>query len=152
MLWRRRRQLKTAQLIEGAWPYFVGPTIFVAWRFGLEATFPAKIEGLLAASGAAAAVLIGFLSTAKAVLLGLSSLDALQILKKAKFLGLFHRYVFEAIWGGIAFLIFVTVGVFVAGDAGAPYWYQAGWVLIGAIVVAQYIRVTQLFFALLKKV
>ena len=65
--------MKPEQLAEAVWPYLLGLMIFVGWRFGLAATFPHQIDGLLAASGTVAAVLIGFLSTAKAVLLGLSS-------------------------------------------------------------------------------
>ena len=145
--------MKPEQAIEAAWPYVVGGLVLAVWRFPLEATFPGKMDGLLAASGTAAAVLIGFLSTAKAVLLGLSSSEALKVLKGAGFLGLFYRYIFEAIWGGISFLVLVTLGFFVASPEGAaPYWYAAAWVLFGSTVVAQYVRVTQLFFALLGKV
>ena len=145
--------MKLERAIEAIWPYAVGAGIFAVWRFGLGASFPEKIDGLLAASGTAVAVLIGFLSTAKAVLLGLSSSEALKVLKGAGFLGLFYRYIFEAVWGGIALLIFVTIGFFIASDAGAPpYWYAALWVFLASVVVAQYIRVTQLFFALLGKV
>jgi hypothetical protein len=145
--------MKLERTVEAAWPYVFGGLILAVWRCALESTFPDKIDGLLGASGTVAAVLIGFLSTAKAVLLGLSSSEALKALRGAGFLNLFYRYIFEAIWGGIAFLVLVTLGFFVASPEGAaPYWYTAGWVFLASVMVAQYVRVTQLFFALLRKV
>lgn len=143
--------MRAERLIEGAWPYCIALSMACAWWLS-GSPFPRSGDGLLAASGTAAAVLIGFLSTAKAVLLGLSGSPAMKALKTAGFLSLFYRYIFEAIWAATAFLIIVTIGFFWGDKAGVPWAYAAVWVGTAALVMCLYTRVTHLFFILMGKV
>jgi hypothetical protein len=141
------------RLIEGSWPYLAAVLVTVGWYWPLGAPFPVPAGGLLGAALMATAVIVGFLATAKAVMLGVASSDAFKRLRDAGFIGSLFRYLFEAVWFGIGFLVYSVLGFFL-DHASEPIarWYPPIWVLLGALVILLYARITQLFFMLLGKV
>lgn len=141
------------RLIESSWPYVLGLVVTAIWWWLLGAPFPSPAAGLLSASMTATAVVVGFLATAKAVMLGVASSDVFKRLKEAGFIGSLFRYLFEAVWFGIGFLVLSVFGFFLdRTDVAMPCFYPPLWVLTGSIVVALYARITRLLFMLLGQV
>src|SRR5262249_44743299 len=90
--------LMKPRVIEASWPHVVPLLAPAAWYWGLGAPFPFPSPPLLSAALTAAAVVIGFLATAKAVMLGLSGTPAFLSLKEAGFTKPLFRYLFESVW------------------------------------------------------
>lgn len=140
------------RLFESAWPYVLGALPALVWYWGFNGPFPVPSAPLLGAALTATAVVVGFLATAKAVMLGVATSDVFQRLKAAGFTGSLFRYLFEAIWAGMFFLVFSVFGFFLdAPNTPLPPWYTQAWVLLGSIVVLLFARITRILFILLSK-
>lgn len=139
-----------SQLVERTWPYLLAVTIGALWWFGFGRPFPNDSDGLLAASGGASAVLVGFLATAKTVILSVSSSDVFKRLKDGGFHELLFNYLYEAIVAGMFFLLVSILGFFVTRTPAAPDWFSLVWVVAGLASLFSFARITHLLFKMLK--
>jgi len=120
------------------------------WWFCLARPFPQASDGLLAASGGASAVLVGFLATAKTVILSVSSSEVFKRLKQGGFHNLLFNYLYEAIVAGMVFLLVSIVGFFINREPVTPDWFALCWVASGLFSLFSFARITHLLFKMLK--
>jgi hypothetical protein len=139
----------TALQLERVWPYAAAAGVLVAWWYGLQAPFPAKPEGLLSTTATAAAVLVGFLATAKAVVLGMTGSPIFQIIKQTGYHQVLFGYLLEAVIGDILLLVVSIIGFFVSLPGQA--WFPVLWTIASATALCQFVRFTLLLFRLLQK-
>lgn len=134
---------------EKLWPYLASVVVSGAWYFCLQHHFPDPDDNLMLATGTAAAVLIGFLATAKAIVLGLTGSPVFQAIKSTGYTAVLFRYFFEAIVFGSAALAISIAGFFLPNPA--PTWFAVSWVLIATTAIFDYLRVVQVLFTLISK-
>lgn len=139
-----------SQLAEKSWPYVFTAILVAGWWWGLKAPFPAASDGLLAASGGASAVLVGFLATSKAIILSVSASAVFAKIKNGKYHTLIFDYLYQAIIFGMAFLVVSLLGFFVDRDPAAPSWFAALWVTLGICSFLLFLRITRILFKMLK--
>lgn len=140
---------------EAGWPYLAGLLVTAGWWFLLDRNFPRGPEDLFAASGTIASVLVGFLATAKAIIMSISSTATYQTLQSAGYDKRLMSYIRSAIYAGLLFLLISTLGFFVGWEAAESEWrlaYEIAWVGTGAIGLALYVRIIHLIFRVLEKV
>ncbi|MBG6209849.1 hypothetical protein IWQ49_004524 [Labrenzia sp. EL_126] len=143
----------TGLFVEKYWPYIVSVVFTTIWWIYLPDSFPTKPEGLLAATGTVAAVLVGFLVTAKAIVLGLTASPVFVALVNSGYDKVFFRYLFEAVLGGVGLLVVAMIGFFLTKPlVGLPNIYEAIWVGVAVLALCQFLRVLQLLFSFLKQV
>lgn len=147
--WRPTAGLTMSQAIERIWPYAAAIAVLAFWWIVLQAPFPPNPDGLLAASGGASAVLVGFLATAKTVILAITGARVFQKLKAGGFTKLIFAYLYEAIFAGVAFLVVSVIGFFIEDHAGNRLLFSAVWVFMGAVALMLYVRITHLLFKML---
>jgi hypothetical protein len=140
----------TALLFERSWPYVGSAVVLAVWWFALGHPFPAKPDALMGASGTVAAVFVGFLGTAKAIVLGLTSSTAFKKLKATGYANLLFAYLYEALFGGVIFLAIAVVGFFLPENRPQT-WFSIVWFLTGVASLLLYMRVTGLLFRLIKQ-
>jgi len=134
------------------WPYIVAVLVTCVWRATAKDTFPTDFGGLMAASSTVAAVLIGFLATAKAFMLGMSDSSVYKSLKNGGYtIDLFAR-LSDGLFGGVTLLVTSIVGFFVLGDAKQPPldWFTSAWVYFASLAVLVFYRMASILFRLLK--
>jgi hypothetical protein len=135
--------------IERAWPYVASLiALGVWWYFG--APFPLKPDPLMSATGTVAAVLIGFLGTAKAIVLGMTDSEVFKRLKASGYNNVLYSYLYEALTAGMVFLVVSVVGFFLTENQPHPI-FSAIWILTGIAAMALYLRVTSLLFKLIRQ-
>lgn len=140
-------------------PYVVGLLVTAAWWFLLGRSFPADPSGLLSASGTIASVLVGFLATAKAIIMSISTSPTYAHIRSLGYGDQLMDYIRSAIYAGLVFLVLATLGFFIDWKATAltdlerigVTAYRISWVLTGAAGLALYVRVIGLIFKVLKK-
>lgn len=143
--------LPSTLMVERWWPYVVGLGITLLWWKLCDRSFPANASGLLAATGTVASVLVGFLVTAKAIVLGLTGTAVFRKLVATKYTGVFFSYLYEAEIAGIIVLCVSMIGFFVSDTAGAtPSWFHWAWMIASLISLLLFVRVVQLLFAFLR--
>ena len=141
-------------LIEKAWPYLAGAVFSLGWYFFLGARFPTHVDNLMLATGTTSAVIVGFLATAKAIVLGLTNTPTFRALKDTGYSTILFRYFFEAILLGMLLLIFSIAGFFLPDNGSqpqAPLWFAATWMFLGTCSVFGYLRVVRVLFKLVAK-
>lgn len=139
--------------IESWWPFIVAGITTALYLFFGNNAFPQPAENLLAASCGVAAVLVGFLATAKAIVLSITGTRVYRVLREANYTGLFLDYTLEAITGAMVFMIYSIVGFFISDpNAGLPFWYRPGWMLLGVLSLGLFWRFTSILFKLLRHV
>lgn len=149
----------TSLLREQVGPYVIGVLVTGTWWFGLGHTFPDDPAGLLSASGTIASVLVGFLATAKAIIMSISTSPTYAHIRSLGYGDQLMNYIRSAIYAGLIFLVLATLGFFIDWKEAAPSEmerigvnaYRAGWVLTGSAGLALYVRVISLIFKVLKK-
>lgn len=142
----------TALSIERWWPYVASLALSAIWYFGLKASFPSQPTGLLAATGTASAVLVGFLATMNAIILSISGSDVFKAIRKAGYHHELFRYVYEATLGSITLLLLSVVGFFIPYYGQEWLVYRCLWMVVATLSLMQFIRVTSVTFKLLKSV
>jgi divalent metal cation (Fe/Co/Zn/Cd) transporter len=116
-----------------------------------KCSFPQPAENLLAASGGAAAVIVGFLATAKAIVLSITGSRIYKALKEAHYTDILLRFVLEAIAGSMGFLVVAILGFFVADPLiGMPFWYPPVWFLMSSLSLFLFWRFTDILFKMLR--
>ena len=125
----------------------------------MNGAFPADPAGLLGASGTFASVLVGFLATAKAIIMSISSSPTYKKIQTLGYSVQLMDYIRSAIYVGLFFLVVVTLGFFIDWKSiGPDDWeirgviaYKALWVATAVVGLALYIRVIRIIFKVLKK-
>lgn len=139
----------TALRVERLWPY-VGSVVLLGIWWYIGKPFPPNPDGLLGASGTVAVVFVGFLGTAKAIVLSISHSPVYRRLKETGYSHVLFSYLYESIIAGIVFLIVSVLGFFLTN--GKPHdLFAALWVITGAATILLYIRTTNLLFKLVKQ-
>lgn len=106
------RRILTPLMWEHVSPFvYSGAALFLWWWSG--ALFPKDFTQLMTATGTVAAVLTGFLSTAKAVVLGLTGSEVFQRLKAAGYHNDFLAYMRVGVLASIALLTISVLGLFI---------------------------------------
>ncbi|TYC53831.1 hypothetical protein FMN50_13755 [Rhodobacterales bacterium] len=147
------RAIMTTLNFEKFWPYAVAIVFTVVWWTYLPTSFPIRPEGLLAATGTVAAVLVGFLVTAKAIVLGLTGSSVFKVLVNSGYHKILFRYLFEAVLGGLSLLVVAMIGFFLIDDKeGLPATYKIFWIFTATLSLCQFLRVLNLLFLFLKRV
>lgn len=136
----------TALVFERAWPYAAGVIGLVVWWLS-DWAFPREANDLLATTSTVASVLVGFLATAKTIVLSISSTAVYQQLKHAGVMAHLFEYLASAIYAGIVVLVVCVIGFFV--ETGSTV-YGGAWVLAAVTALALYVRITSLLFKLLR--
>lgn len=138
-------------VLERTWPYVLAAAWLYTWYHLLGARFPTDPSGLLSASGTAAAVLVGFLATANAIVLGLSGTELFKRLSAAKYISLLYNYFYEAIAASIVFLIVSIVGFFMPEGTANAGSFPVAWMATGTLALFLFFRVNQLLFSLIRQ-
>ncbi|MFN3231697.1 MAG: hypothetical protein ACE363_06005 [Alphaproteobacteria bacterium] len=140
------------------WSPYLGAVIGTAlWAWALGMPFPAPIDTLMAAAGTVSAVVVGFLASAMAIVLGLTGSPVFQQLKSAGYHAHLFGYLRSGVFGGILFLLLSLAGFFLPigakpGEFSDPItWFFIIWILVGIMSLFLYVRVTLILFKLLEK-
>jgi hypothetical protein len=140
------------QVWERLWPYLAGVVVTAIWWCGFGAPFPDHPDGLLAASGGASAVLVGFLATAKTIILSVGNTEVFARFKAGGFTRLLFSYLYEALLFGIMLLVVSIMGFFVAPAGLAFLAFSLAWMIVASWSLMLYLRITHLLFKLLEHV
>lgn len=133
---------------ERLWPYVGGLAVLAIW-YWFGAAFPSKPDALMGASGTVAAVLVGFLGTAKAIILTITRSAVFRRLKEAGYSAILFRYLYEALLFGSLFLVVSVVGFFLPENQPQK-WFAVIWILTGSWALLLYLRSTALLFKLVR--
>lgn len=149
----RRAPRLTSLTIEAWFPYVAALLLTAAYvRFG-RSSWPKEAEALLGASGGASAVLIGFLATAKAIVLSLSGTKLYKTLRTAGYHEDMLNYILSATLTGLIFMVFSIAGFFVlTKDHLPPVWYPPLWFFLGTLSLLLFWRFTSILFRMLRHV
>jgi hypothetical protein len=152
--WSAAGMMPSGLTIERWWPYGGTMLATFAWWKLAEMSFPSNAEELLAATGTVASVLVGFLVTAKAIVLGLTETRVFKKLAGTGYDEVFFGYLFEAEMAGIATLCITMLGFFVmAQPAGTtPGWFNTLWISGAILAMLSFMRVTHMIFKFLRHV
>jgi hypothetical protein len=144
----------TERIWEHVWPYVAALLVTGAWAyFGMP--FPKNLDPLMGASGTVASVLVGFLGTAKAIILSITSSKVFKRLKEAGYSDVLFQYLYEALLAGIVFLVISMVGFFLPESTAHPsniqMCFSTIWILSGTGAIILYARTTSLLFKLVRQ-
>ncbi|MDZ4057533.1 MAG: hypothetical protein U1D69_11340 [Polynucleobacter sp.] len=124
----------------------------VAVWFWFGGKFPSDAGDLLAAGGTTSAVLVGFVATAKAIILSVAGSPVFKQIKSAGYHTDLFLYLYEATLAGVLFLLICILGFFVLEpEMLMPIWYRAMWVGAGSWALYTFLRVLHVIFKLLEK-
>jgi hypothetical protein len=140
-------------VIERFWPYVIAVAAWLFWLFALNAPFPIQADPLMGASGTVSAVLIGFMGTSKAIVLGLADSAVFKQLKAAGYMSRLFLYLYESLLVALVLLILSILGFFLphaTPPTPPPAWFAAIWVLVGTTATLLYIRTVDLLFRLVR--
>jgi hypothetical protein len=139
--------------LEKAWPYAVSAAVVALWSLYLGRPFPSNAGDLLGATGNVSAVLVGFLITAKAIVLSLTNTPVFSRLVQTGYNKVFFNYIYEAEVAGILLLVCSIAGFFAMSDVGAtPTWFQFAWVSACLLTISLFFRVVTMIFSFLKQI
>jgi len=142
---------------------FVGALVSALLFHFIGAPFPpvSAYPELMAASGGSAAIFVGFLGTAKAIILTIIAAPAYQALKDAGYAEDLLAYLMAAIEMSIIFAVWSIAMMFVDPAITTlielPYItitnaFMVGWVFFGVYAILAFWRVSRLMFRLFKLV
>lgn len=139
--------------IEKVRPLVLSITLTLAWAFLFSAPFPKKPDALLGSMVAASAVLMGFLATAKTIVVALTKSDIFLKLKEKNYDGIFLAYLKDAFSSGTVLLVWSIVGFFVCDEnIDTPKIYSALLIFLAALSIATFHRVVSVLFKFLSHV
>jgi hypothetical protein len=131
----------------------VAGLLLAVYHWWGKAPWPKEPDALLGASGGAAAVLIGFLATAKAIVLSLSGTRLYRTLRDAGYHQDMLDYILTAMLAGLVFMVFSIAGFFVLAKGEAPpIWYPRTWFFLGTVSLLLFWRFTNILFRMLRHV
>lgn len=150
MFWERFHPLLLAAIIAGGVAY-------------LGAPIPPKdaYASMMAAAAGASAILVGFLSAAKAVLLSVSGSPAYKALKASGYSSDLFRYIRSAIEWSIGFAILCIVLMFIDPTVAHKITvatidiinpFMLAWAFVGSVTVLAFLRVSRIIFKILNQI
>ena len=125
-------------------PYALAVSCTVLW-FSLDLRLPTG-DGVLGSSLTLGAILTGFLSTAKAIIMSLDSPIMIRI-RGTSYLNDVVSYLGQAIWLSFSFCIISIVGYFVSTNST---WFGLLWIFFGISSAGAFIRVTNIMLKIIK--
>lgn len=139
--------------VERYYPYALGvAAAFLLWHFKITPT-TAKFDGMLTSAISVSAILLGFLGTAKAMLLGFRSTKFSWMKKRPAVWQLLLSYLKQALYTNLIVclgsLLLLAVTLSDLPPNLLPYLVPA-WVLAFTVAVITFYRVVAVFFALLQ--
>jgi hypothetical protein len=126
-------------------PYLLALIGAVAW-YWFEPTFP-KGDDILSASLSVGAILVGFLATAKSLLMTLDT-PVLQRLAAAGYIKDIASYMREGIYSLFAYCAWSMLGFFVGTKC---LWFGIVWIFLIVAGSFNFLRVTQILLKLFEK-
>ncbi|WP_156521147.1 hypothetical protein [Magnetospirillum moscoviense] len=132
----------------------------VFWYFGSPLPPKDAFASMMSASAGASAILVGFLSAAKAVLISSSKSPSFEALKDSGYSGELFNFIKSSIEWSIGFAVLCIVLMFinpaerhviVAASLEINNPFMIVWVCSGIIVIAKFLRVTRIIFSILKQ-
>ncbi|WP_157776549.1 hypothetical protein [Nitratireductor aquibiodomus] len=146
------RMIMSGLFWERSWPYLAAVFATGLWYIFLEKPFPSDARPLIGATGTVSAVLVGFLVTAKTIVLGLTGSAVFKTLVQSGYHRIFYSYFFEAEAGGLCLLLISMVGFFAMDpDGGTTLLYAATWMLAAMVSLTLFVRVMFLLFSFLRQ-
>jgi hypothetical protein len=140
----------TSLLFEKTWPCAGALIITLLWCQFFDAHFPTELSGFLTVSGTVAAVFIGFLATAKAVILGLSQSEIFAVIKRTGYSSLLISYMFQTSIAAIALLVLSLCGFFLPTQP-IPFWFSYCWMLTATASILLYLRIASVLYKLIER-
>ena len=126
-------------------PYFFSVVATLAWHLTCQ-QFPSASD-LFEPTVAASAILVGFLSTSKAILMGMNS-PVIRSLNESTYMDDLISYIGQAIWLSLAFCVLNISGYFVDTS---KLWFGLVWISVGVASLFAFIRVTRIMLAVFKR-
>lgn len=144
--------------IERFGPFVYAALVVLLWWWLLEATFPSQFDTLMAVTGTVAAVLMGFLSTAKAIVLGLTGTEVFRRLKNAGYHNDLNSYIRAAVYASMILLVLSLAGLFIeqplvstaAKSFAIAFPYI--WMYFASFAAFTFLRVINNLFKLIRQV
>jgi len=141
------KHIFSQRIRDRVYPYLVAVAATMLWH-SLDISFPQNPSNILSATLTLAAILTGFLATAKAILMGLRGTELLKALHQSGYIDDLITYLAEAFWFCFTLSIWVLVGFFVTmSDI-----YELLWILLSTLAATTYIRVSNIMLKALRHV
>ncbi len=146
--------MASRMLAERAYPYVFGVAAgLVLWRYGV-APSPAKFDSMLTSAISVCAILLGFLGTAKAMLLGFKSDKFSWVKSRPAVWSLVLGYLKVALLSSFAVCLASLLLLVLQLDRVIPQEYAvyvpALWTAAFVVAVSTFYRVVAILFALLR--
>ena len=132
---------------EKYYPLLIAIIAAVLWD-AAGIVFPPNPDSLLSSTLTLAAILTGFLATAKSVLMSIAGTKTHSDLHTSGYMDRLIGYLSHAIKTSFGVCIWALVGYFV--EIG--YVYELVWVFLAAMAAASFVRVTNIMLLVLKSV
>lgn len=123
---------------EKTYPFLLGTIASIAWYF-LKLKFP-ETDAIISATLSVSGIFVGFLATAKAILMSMSS-PLLRDLKESGYMAEMVSYISQAIWGN---LLFCVVNVAAYFSLQKLPFFGVLWIFSAVVALMTFIRVTHI--------
>ncbi|MDP0494926.1 MAG: hypothetical protein Q7Q73_01840 [Verrucomicrobiota bacterium JB024] len=146
---------------ERFWPFILGAAVGLGFAIaGAPLPPDSAYASMMAASAGVSAILVGFLSAAKAILLTISGSKALRALRQSGYADDLFKYIKSSIEWAIAFSVLCIIMMYV--DAQHAYnitvWkvqishpFMIVWAACGAVTIFTFYRVSRIIFKILRQ-
>lgn len=137
--------------VERTYP-FVGAAVSAAMWWHFEPRFPVDEKEFLAAALSLAAILTGFITTAKAILAALPSDSVMRHLRRSGYLEDLLAYLAHAIYGCLLFSLYCLFGFFLLDTIKTPVprWFAVIWTGLGVFAGLAFFRISRLLFRIIR--
>lgn len=137
---------RMSRIAERIFPYIV-PVAGVWLTYHYKVAFPANENGgdLLISAITMASIFMGFLVTAKSILLGLQT-PQFRIIRNSPFFALLLKYLKAAIYCSLFYSCICLAGFFYTSDA---VWKTPVWVYMTGVTILTFLRVFRVFMVLI---
>lgn len=130
------------------YPYVAAALGAVVW-YRLGQPFPSDAKEFLAAALSFAAILVGFLATAQAILMALPSDSVIAQIKSSGYIDDLVRYMREAFYGLVIFAVLNLTGFFFELSK-LPLWFKGVWVVLAVLSLFVFQRVTEIIVRIMR--
>jgi len=132
-------------IFEHFYPFIGGVIAFFLWQY-LPMAFPSdSYKELLSSSLTVGAILTGFLTTSKTILISLHGTKVIKRIRETGYISDLIRYLAQAIWICFSFCIITLAGFFL----GKTPYYGPIWFASSIIACLAFYRVTNIFIQIL---
>lgn len=136
---------------ERLYPFLGGALAGVIWWY-FKPRFPVDEKEFLAAALSLAAILTGFITTAKAILAALPSDSVMQHLRRSGYLEDLLAYLADALYGCLLFSMYCLLGFFLLDSTRppVPQWFAVSWIGLGTFAGLSFYRISRLLFRVIR--